>query len=139
MSSHPCRIRPVGPFRADRATGPPRPDGRGHRPDRRLLHPGTRHAGGDLRRGTTSAAVRRIEDQPAPGRPRDRAERAVPAPGSADLCFVSATPLEQVQEQLAALGVAVEEGPVDRTGALGPIRSVYVRDPDGNLVEISTY
>jgi catechol 2,3-dioxygenase-like lactoylglutathione lyase family enzyme len=60
-------------------------------------------------------------------------------PGSADLCFVSATPLEQVQEQLAALGVAVEEGPVDRTGALGPIRSVYVRDPDGNLVEISTY
>lgn len=62
-----------------------------------------------------------------------------PAPGSADLCFVSATPLEQVQEQLAALGVAVEEGPVDRTGALGPIRSVYVRDPDGNLVEISTY
>lgn len=62
-----------------------------------------------------------------------------PVPGSADLCFVSATPLEQVQEQLAALGVAVEEGPVDRTGALGPIRSVYVRDPDGNLVEISTY
>jgi len=62
-----------------------------------------------------------------------------PMPGTADLCFVSATPLDQVQEQLAALGVAVEEGPVDRTGALGPIRSVYVRDPDGNLVEISTY
>ena len=62
-----------------------------------------------------------------------------PVAGSADLCFVSATPLEQVREHLAALGVAVEEGPVDRTGALGRIRSVYVRDPDGNLVEISTY
>jgi catechol 2,3-dioxygenase-like lactoylglutathione lyase family enzyme len=62
-----------------------------------------------------------------------------PTPGSADVCFVSATPLEEVQEHLAAQGVAVEEGPVSRTGALGPIRSVYVRDPDDNLVEISTY
>lgn len=64
---------------------------------------------------------------------------AAPTPGSADLCFVSAIPLDQVQARLAAAGIAVEEGPVARTGAVGPITSVYVRDPDGNLVEISTY
>ena len=62
-----------------------------------------------------------------------------PTPGSADICFVAATPLEEVQEHLAALGVPVEEGPVDRTGALGPIESIYIRDPDDNLVEISCY
>ena len=47
--------------------------------------------------------------------------------------------LETVIERLAAQGVPIEEGPVDRTGALGPIRSVYVRDPDQNLIEISRY
>lgn len=62
-----------------------------------------------------------------------------PTPGSADLCFVAAIPLDQVQARLAAAGIAVEEGPVARTGAVGPIASVYVRDPDGNLIEISTY
>ncbi|MFN2560543.1 MAG: VOC family protein [Jatrophihabitans sp.] len=62
-----------------------------------------------------------------------------PTAGSADLCLIAAGPLGSVIERLAALGVAVEEGPVARTGALGPINSVYVRDPDGNLVEISTY
>ena len=60
-----------------------------------------------------------------------------PTPGSADLCFVSSTPLEAVIEHLGALGVPVEEGPVKRTGASGPILSVYVRDPDENLIEIS--
>jgi catechol 2,3-dioxygenase-like lactoylglutathione lyase family enzyme len=64
---------------------------------------------------------------------------ARPTPGSADLCFVSATPLEDVRAELAALGVEVVEGPVTRTGALGPITSVYLRDPDQNLIEISTY
>jgi catechol 2,3-dioxygenase-like lactoylglutathione lyase family enzyme len=62
-----------------------------------------------------------------------------PTPGSADLCFVTTTPVEEVAAHLAAQGVAVEEGPVERTGALGPMRSVYLRDPDGNLLEISTY
>jgi catechol 2,3-dioxygenase-like lactoylglutathione lyase family enzyme len=62
-----------------------------------------------------------------------------PTPGSADLCFVTSTPVEEVAAHLAAQGVAVEEGPVERTGALGPMRSVYLRDPDGNLLEISTY
>lgn len=62
-----------------------------------------------------------------------------PTPGSLDLCFIAAVPLEQVQQQLAQHGVAVECGPVQRTGARGPIRSVYVRDPDLNLIEISQY
>ncbi|HYD65675.1 VOC family protein [Azospirillum sp.] len=62
-----------------------------------------------------------------------------PVPGSADVCFITATPIAEVQAHLAAHGVAVEEGPVPRTGAVGPITSVYIRDPDGNLVEISNY
>lgn len=59
------------------------------------------------------------------------------APGSADLCFVTATPLEEVIEYLNALKIHVEEGPVQRTSGLGKLRSVYVRDPDRNLIEIS--
>ncbi len=62
-----------------------------------------------------------------------------PTPGSADLCFITTTPLPEVQRHLAAAGVAVIEGPVRRTGATGPILSVYFRDPDFNLIEVSTY
>jgi len=62
-----------------------------------------------------------------------------PCPGSADLCFISATPVEKWQSFLLSKGVPVEEGPVQRTGAKGPIRSLYIRDPDGNLIEISNY
>lgn len=62
-----------------------------------------------------------------------------PTPGSADICLISDTPLSDVVSHLHALGVAIEEGPVERTGATGAIHSVYVRDPDGNLIEISTY
>ncbi|MCQ4275460.1 VOC family protein [Stutzerimonas degradans] len=64
-----------------------------------------------------------------------KAER--PTPGSADLCFIVATPLEHVIAHLKAQQVAILEGPVQRTGATGPIRSVYVRDPDSNLIELS--
>lgn len=60
-----------------------------------------------------------------------------PTPGSADLCFLTATPLGEVQAHLAAQNVTLEEGPVQRTGAEGPILSVYIRDPDGNLIEIA--
>ena len=58
-------------------------------------------------------------------------------PGSADLCFIVHTPLDDAVSELEANGVAIIEGPVQRTGACGAIRSVYFRDPDGNLIEIS--
>jgi catechol 2,3-dioxygenase-like lactoylglutathione lyase family enzyme len=61
----------------------------------------------------------------------------VPTPGSLDLCFLVDRPLDQVIAHLGQHGVAIEEGPVQRTGARFSIRSVYVRDPDGNLIEIS--
>jgi catechol 2,3-dioxygenase-like lactoylglutathione lyase family enzyme len=64
---------------------------------------------------------------------------ARPTPGSADICLIAADPLDQVCADLAAHGVTIEEGPVARTGATGPIRSVYLRDPDNNLIEISNY
>lgn len=60
-----------------------------------------------------------------------------PAPGAADLCFLTEAPLQSWQIHLAASGIAVENGPVARTGATGPIMSIYVRDPDGNLIEIA--
>jgi catechol 2,3-dioxygenase-like lactoylglutathione lyase family enzyme len=63
----------------------------------------------------------------------------VAVPGSLDLCFIAAMPLEDVMKQLQRKGVRIIEGPVKKTGAVGPIRSVYVRDPDLNLVEISVY
>ncbi|EPC02668.1 virulence protein [Litchfieldella anticariensis FP35 = DSM 16096] len=59
-----------------------------------------------------------------------------PTPGSLDLCFRSVLPLEEIQRHLEALAVSVELGPVTREGALGPIESLYLRDPDGNLLEI---
>jgi catechol 2,3-dioxygenase-like lactoylglutathione lyase family enzyme len=62
-----------------------------------------------------------------------------PTPGSADLCLIAAVPLDEAIAHLAACGVAIIEGPVMRTGATGPIRSVYFRDPDLNLIEVSTY
>ena len=62
---------------------------------------------------------------------------AVVQPGSADLCFLSATPLTAWQSHLEDLGVVVIDGPVARTGAQGPILSIYLRDPDGNLIEIA--
>jgi catechol 2,3-dioxygenase-like lactoylglutathione lyase family enzyme len=61
----------------------------------------------------------------------------VPTPGSLDLCFIAATTLDAAIASLSGHLVPIEEGPVARTGATGPIRSVYVRDPDGNLIEIA--
>ena len=62
-----------------------------------------------------------------------------PTPGSIDLCLITMTPLREVLAHLEACGVAILEGPVARTGATGPIRSVYFRDPDLNLIEVSNY
>jgi catechol 2,3-dioxygenase-like lactoylglutathione lyase family enzyme len=61
----------------------------------------------------------------------------VAVPGSLDLCFIAAVPLDEVMKRLRAKNVPLLEGPVMKTGATGKIRSVYVRDPDLNLVEIS--
>jgi catechol 2,3-dioxygenase-like lactoylglutathione lyase family enzyme len=60
-------------------------------------------------------------------------------PGSADLCFVTAVGPEEVVDHLHGCRIAIEAGPTAKTGALGPIQSVYCRDPDGNLIEISSY
>jgi catechol 2,3-dioxygenase-like lactoylglutathione lyase family enzyme len=60
-----------------------------------------------------------------------------PVPGALDLCFIAAVPLEEVIVRLRDSGVSIVEGPVLRTGATAKIRSVYVRDPDLNLIEIS--
>ena len=62
-----------------------------------------------------------------------------PTPGSADICLISAMPLSEVITHLRKCKVPILEGPVNRTGATGPILSVYFRDPDHNLVEVSTY
>jgi catechol 2,3-dioxygenase-like lactoylglutathione lyase family enzyme len=64
---------------------------------------------------------------------------ARPTPGSVDLCLITTSTLADVAAQLAACNVAILEGPVDKTGATGPIRSIYFRDPDSNLIEVSTY
>ncbi len=63
----------------------------------------------------------------------------VPTPGSGDFCLITSDSVEATLAHLNACGVSVEEGPVERNGAEGPMTSVYFRDPDGNLVEISRY
>ena len=69
---------------------------------------------------------------------REFAPRAhVAAPGTLDLCFIASIPLAEVVKRLEDNRIPILEGPVAKTGATGPIRSVYVRDPDLNLVEIS--
>ena len=70
-----------------------------------------------------------LHDAAAPFSPHAR----IPTAGALDLCFLSDVGLAD----LAAHGIAIEQGPIRRTGATGPINSIYVRDPDGNLVEIA--
>jgi catechol 2,3-dioxygenase-like lactoylglutathione lyase family enzyme len=62
-----------------------------------------------------------------------------PTPGSGDFCLITERPLEEVCDHLARHGIAIELGPVARVGAEGTMLSVYLRDPDGNLIEISRY
>ena len=68
---------------------------------------------------------------------KPNAQNAVP--GSADLCFVVDTPVEEALVELREKGIDVIEGPVERSGATGSIVSIYLRDPDGNLLELSNY
>ncbi|HEX6793311.1 MAG TPA: VOC family protein [Casimicrobiaceae bacterium] len=64
---------------------------------------------------------------------------AHPAPGAIDLCLIATGMLDDVEQHLRACNVPIIEGPVAKTGATGPIRSVYFRDPDANLIEVSVY
>ena len=64
---------------------------------------------------------------------------AVDAPGSLDLCFIADISPDEVGDHLRACGVTITEGPVSKTGALGPMISHYCRDPDGNLIEVASY
>lgn len=66
-----------------------------------------------------------------------KAHRALP--GTGDFCLIATTPLDAIIAHLSACGVTIELGPVPKTGALGPMRSIYFRDPDGNLIEVSNY
>jgi len=91
------------------------------------LHPVGQTAG----RATGSAAASTTEPVAAVA--------AQPTAGSIDLCLIVTEPVDAVLAHLAACGIPVDEGPVMRTGALGPIESVYIRDPDGNLIELARY
>ncbi len=62
-----------------------------------------------------------------------------PTPGSADLCFITSIPLPDVEKHLSACSIPIVDGPVQRTGATGKLLSIYLRDPDNNLLEISNY
>lgn len=62
-----------------------------------------------------------------------------PVPGSADLCFIVAGSMEEVYSHLMDHSIPIIDGPVKRTGAMGELQSIYIRDPDGNLIELSVY
>ncbi|XP_058514671.1 glyoxalase domain-containing protein 5 [Ochotona princeps] len=64
---------------------------------------------------------------------------AHPIPGSLDICLITKAPLEEIIQRLKDCDIPIEEGPVPRTGAKGPIMSIYFRDPDRNLIEVSNY
>jgi catechol 2,3-dioxygenase-like lactoylglutathione lyase family enzyme len=101
----------------------------------RITHPG----GGKLPRTSLIFGDQKINVRP---RDADKVEWFTAeheTAGSDDLCFLTSSAPEQVVAHLTACGVAIEEGPVDKQGARGTLRSVYCRDPDGSLIEISSY
>lgn len=62
-----------------------------------------------------------------------------PVPGSADLCFITCDPVAKIVRHLKTCGVKIIKGPVERTGAMGPMTSIYIQDPDQNLIEVAVY
>jgi len=97
----------------------------------------TREAFGPDQRVALKFGVQKLNLRPTGA--ANWATGAVDAPGSLDLCFITTSSPDDVARHLAACGVAVETGPVPKTGALGAMTSVYCRDPDGNLVEVASY
>ncbi|MDE2515198.1 MAG: VOC family protein [Rhodospirillales bacterium] len=91
------------------------------------------------RRTALKFGGQKINLRPAETDPRSWITGTNAGPGAGDLCFITAVGPEEVIRHLHECGIAILEGPVARTGALGPMRSVYCRDPDGNLVEIASY
>ncbi len=94
---------------------------------------------GEERRTALKFGGQKINLRPIDADPRAWVTASNITPGTADLCFVAAMGTHEVAAHLHECGVAIEAGPVAREGALGPMQSVYCRDPDGNLIEISSY
>ena len=106
----------------------------------RLVRAGARHAPRGLRRQAgwrCAFGNQKINVRPS-GAP-NWVTGAVDAPGSLDLCFIAEISPDDVGAHLRACGVTITEGPVTKTGALGPMTSHYCRDPDGNLIEVASY
>ena len=94
---------------------------------------------GRMKRTAIAFGAQKINLRPAGFDTAEWFTGAAPTPGSDDLCFLTDTGPDAVAEHLRSLDVAIAEGPTTKQGARGPIRSVYCRDPDGNLVEIASY
>ncbi len=94
---------------------------------------------GEARRTALKFGGQKINLRPQAASQQDWWSGASAAPGTQDLCFVVTVTAEDVVQQLRDCGVEVALGPVSKAGALGPITSVYCRDPDDNLVEIASY
>ena len=95
-------------------------------------------AGGETRTSLTFGS-NKINLRPADASQEKWFTGKAPTPGSDDLCFLTDASPSDVVHHLRAAGIGIEEGPVEKKGARGPICSVYVRDPDGNLIEVSSY
>ena len=98
-----------------------------------------REAFGEHRRTALKFGGQKINLRPHDASPEEWVAAADCSPGTQDLCFVVAFTAADVVGHLHGCGVTIEQGPVTRAGALGAIKSVYCRDPDGNLIEISSY
>jgi catechol 2,3-dioxygenase-like lactoylglutathione lyase family enzyme len=94
---------------------------------------------GPHRRTTLRFGGQKINLRPAEATQAEWWSATEAAPATQDLCFICTATADQVIAHLHSCGVAIAEGPVKKDGALGPITSVYCRDPDGNLIEISNY